>query len=54
MSDAPQGWPLATVTLQVCQLCLLGQGGECHTPGCAFWMSAAPDVPLGIVFPDST
>ncbi len=45
--------PLATVTLQVCQVCLLGQGGECHTPGCTFWMCAAPDVPLGLTFPSA-
>lgn len=46
------GLPLARVTLNVCQICLLGGEGECHVPGCAFWMSAAPDVPLGIVIPE--
>lgn len=44
-----EAYSLARVTLDVCQACLLGKGGECHTPGCAFWMSQAPDVPLGIV-----
>lgn len=49
--STPVEIPLARVTLDVCQACLKGEGGECHTPGCAFWMSTAPDVPLGIVFP---
>lgn len=39
---------LQTVTLNVCALCLRGSGGECHTPGCAFWMNRAPDIPLTI------
>jgi hypothetical protein len=30
----------------LCSLCVAGEGGECHTPGCAFYMSSAPDLPL--------
>jgi len=29
-----------------CDLCLDGAGGECHTPGCIFYLSTAPDIPL--------
>lgn len=34
------------VTLQLCDPCLDGAGGECHTPGCMLWMNRAPDFPL--------
>lgn len=34
---------LVRVPLDVCGYCLRGDGGECHYPGCAFWMSDAPD-----------
>jgi hypothetical protein len=37
---------LTTVTLVLCNACLGGEGGECHTPGCALWMNRAPDVPV--------
>jgi hypothetical protein len=30
----------------VCEACEGGKGGECHTPGCSFWMSDAPTEPL--------
>ncbi len=30
----------------LCNLCLDGAGGECHTPGCVMWLSSAPDLPL--------
>jgi hypothetical protein len=33
-----------TLTLTLCSMCLNGGGGQCHTPGCAFWMKAAPDL----------
>ena len=39
MDDDPK---LHRVSLYVCALCLDGEGGECHVPGCAFWMHAAP------------
>ncbi len=34
------------MVLVVCSYCREGAGGECHTPGCAFWANRAPDVPL--------
>lgn len=34
------------VVLDLCDLCLGGAGGECHTPGCALWMNRAPDMPV--------
>lgn len=34
------------VTLWLCDPCLDGAGGECHTPGCALWINRAPDLPL--------
>ena len=37
---------LETVTLTLCNACLDGKGGECHTPGCALWMNRAPDVSI--------
>lgn len=37
---------LNIVTLTLCDACLDGDGGECHTPGCALWMVSAPDVPI--------
>lgn len=30
----------------ICTPCLDGAGGECHTPGCLFWICAAPDIPI--------
>jgi hypothetical protein len=35
---------LVEVKLPVCSLCLTGAGGECHVPGCAFWMNDAPST----------
>lgn len=37
---------LERVTLTICSACLDGVGGECHVPGCALWMSTAPDIPI--------
>lgn len=36
--------------VHICDLCLNDLGGECHVPGCAFWMSDAPtgDVLLAL------
>ena len=34
--------PLVQCNLIICALCLAGRGGECHTPGCAFWCCPAP------------
>lgn len=31
------------IVVDVCMLCLAGEGGECHMPGCIFWMDDAPD-----------
>jgi hypothetical protein len=36
---------LDLVAMMLCKACREGVGGECHTPGCALWMSQAPDVP---------
>jgi len=30
---------------QVCGRCFSGDGGECHVPGCAYWMDVAPSKP---------
>lgn len=43
VSVTEQDADLRTITLTVCNLCLAGVGGECHVPGCAFWMCPAPD-----------
>lgn len=34
------------VQLRLCDPCIDGEGGECHTPGCALWINRAPDLPL--------
>jgi hypothetical protein len=40
-ADLPE-MGLQTFKVTVCQECLCAAGGECHTPGCAFWMQDAP------------
>lgn len=40
---------LHPMLLLVCSYCRKGAGGECHTPGCSFCRSAAPDIPLTAV-----
>lgn len=42
----PDEIPLQEVTLTLCQPCLDGEGGQCHSPGCALWMTRAPDTPV--------
>ena len=37
---------LYRVSLILCGHCLNGEGGECHTAGCGFWLNRAPDLPL--------
>lgn len=34
------------VTVGLCELCIGGAGGECHTPGCILWLNRAPDLAL--------
>lgn len=38
--------PVHLVLLHLCEPCLNGEGGQCHTPGCALWINRAPDLPL--------
>lgn len=46
LSPEPE-WPeLSLVAITLCDACLDGEGGECHTPGCALWVKAAPDVSI--------
>ena len=45
---------LHEVTLTLCALCIAGEGGECHTPGCALYMSQAPDIPIHITPPPTS
>lgn len=33
---------LTRIELQVCSQCLAGAGGECHSPGCSFWIWPGP------------
>ena len=37
---------LVQVEITICTLCLAGAGGECHVPGCWFWMWDAPTPEL--------
>lgn len=41
MSAEPEP-KLHRVAFDVCDLCLTGAGGECHVPGCTFWLHDAP------------
>jgi hypothetical protein len=34
--------PLRRLVFYVCDLCLDGAGGECHVPGCTYWLNDAP------------
>jgi hypothetical protein len=34
--------PLHRVEFWVCDLCLSAAGGECHVPGCMYWLRDAP------------
>lgn len=45
MTNTPEP-ELHLVTLVLCNLCMNGEGGECHTPGCALWLNRAPDLAL--------
>ena len=38
--------PVHLVQMHLCELCLNGEGGQCHTPGCALWINRAPDLSL--------
>ena len=40
---------LINLTISVCTPCLADAGGECHTPGCAFWMQDAPTAELNAI-----
>ncbi len=35
--------------LPVCEPCTMGDGSECHTPECAFWMHAVPKDGCNVV-----
>src|ERR1700761_1096985 len=34
------------VTLWLCDDCLDGAGGECHSAGCTLWINRAPDLSI--------
>lgn len=42
MTEAPHDIALHRIAFDVCDLCLTAAGGECHVPGCVFWMDDAP------------
>lgn len=42
LDQTEQEIPVRRVELWICDLCLSGEGGECHVPGCAFWCHDAP------------
>jgi hypothetical protein len=45
----PEEPKVRLVALMLCELCISGAGGQCHTPGCALWMNCAPDCPITVV-----
>ena len=34
------------IVIELCEACLVGEGEECHTPGCALWMHNSPGHPI--------
>lgn len=36
---------LKKIKIIICEACLKGQGGECHTPGCALFLHKV-DLPI--------
>lgn len=36
----------AWYVISLCELCVAGKGGECHTPGCALIWKRAPSGPI--------
>jgi hypothetical protein len=32
------------IELRICDGCIRGEGSECHTPGCAYWMADTPGL----------
>lgn len=44
MSDTNPDLHLVEIVL--CTPCMNGEGGECHSPGCAMWLNRAPDLEL--------
>ena len=47
--DPPEGGDsLLTVQIQVCLNCLRHEPGECHAPGCFFWMHPVKDIPANL------
>lgn len=39
--DTSEAIVLHHIEAAVCELCITGAGGECHVPGCSFWMHDA-------------
>lgn len=55
MNEKPQPDPsrndeLFTVQMQVCRGCVSGTPGECHVPGCFYWLHSIEDVPHDVLF----
>lgn len=48
-AHAPAQIAVVGVKVHICVLCLNGAGGECHVPGCAFWMNDAPSAEVAHV-----
>lgn len=46
MSDPDEDLPVHWYAILLCEPCIEGAGGECHSPGCALWMHRAPDIPI--------
>jgi hypothetical protein len=44
-----KGEPMVKMySIWLCDMCVSGEGGECHSPGCALFLNRAPDIPLQI------
>lgn len=52
MSDSAADADVPLLLVPVCKLCLEGAGGECHAPGCVFWLCDAPPEGANSCWPD--
>lgn len=46
MSETTTEVAVRRVTVNLCEFCIAGRGGECHAPGCLLCRNRSPDLPL--------
>jgi hypothetical protein len=48
--DEARNDQLYRVEVAVCHGCLSGTPGECHSPGCFYWLHSIEEVPHDVLF----